>query len=139
MKNEQQQNLIKKFPLLFSRYNTDFGFEVGDGWYKLIYHLSQDLKSVAPLTVLSKMKEKFGGLNLVTDYCTEEGISLIQDAERESLLTCESCGKAGRPNLSGWIRTLCPPCTNRRNNVRSPGSHLHANRKKMRNPTIRKK
>jgi hypothetical protein len=39
---------------------------------------------------------------------TDEAISnAIIDAEAESLKTCEECGKPGKPNRGGWIKTLC--------------------------------
>jgi hypothetical protein len=56
-----------------------------------------------------QVKEKFGTLRF---YCpnTDAIQKYIQLAERLSSVTCEDCGKPGRPNNAGWIRTQCEQC-----------------------------
>ncbi|MGA8223776.1 MAG: hypothetical protein WB780_19160 [Candidatus Acidiferrales bacterium] len=67
----------------------------------------------SPYTGLAveQVKEKFGTLRF---YCggTEAIDKYIHLAERLSAITCESCGKTGKANDSGWIRTLCDSCRN---------------------------
>lgn len=59
-----------------------------------------------------QVKEKFGTLRF---YCgaTEAIDKYVRLAERLSSVTCEDCGKLGKPNDSGWIRTQCDACRNR--------------------------
>lgn len=59
-----------------------------------------------------QVKEKFGTLRF---YCggTEAIDKYVRLAERLSSVTCEDCGKLGKANDSGWIRTQCDECRNR--------------------------
>jgi len=59
-----------------------------------------------------QVKEKFGTLRF---YCggTEAIDKYVRLAERFSSVTCEDCGKLGKANDSGWIRTQCDACRNR--------------------------
>lgn len=56
-----------------------------------------------------QVKEKFGTLRF---YCggTEAIDKYVRLAERLSSVTCEDCGKLGKANDSGWIRTQCDAC-----------------------------
>jgi hypothetical protein len=56
-----------------------------------------------------QVKEKFGTLRF---YCggTEAIGKYVRLAERLSSVTCEDCGKLGKANDSGWIRTQCDAC-----------------------------
>ena len=65
---------------------------------------------------LLQVKEKFGGLRYYTqesDDLTVEGrercAALIDEAERRSASTCETCGGSGslHTNARRWFRTLC--------------------------------
>ena len=58
-----------------------------------------------------QVKEKFGTLRF---YCggTEAIAKYVRLAERLSSVTCEDCGKLGKANDSGWIRTQCDACRN---------------------------
>ncbi len=60
-----------------------------------------------------QVKEKFGTLRF---YCsgTDAIDRYIRLAERLSALTCEDCGKPGKANDSGWIRTQCDDCRDKR-------------------------
>lgn len=80
MKSELQEQLIKKYPVIFRRLIQRrrmkkspkvilpiyFGLEVGDGWYTLIdtlcYQLQHYEKTYGILTIAEQVKEKFGGL-----------------------------------------------------------------------------
>lgn len=57
----------------------------------------------------SQVKEKFGSLRFYMNYSTPEMDKLIDEAEKESALTCEECGKSGKPRSKGkgWLYTAC--------------------------------
>jgi hypothetical protein len=60
-----------------------------------------------------QVKEKFGTLRF---YCsgTDAIDRYIRLAERLSAVTCEDCGRPGKANDSGWIRTQCDECRDKR-------------------------
>ena len=125
--NEVLSNkLLDDFPLLFrNRHETSIqrGFECGDGWFELIYKLSQDIETVARESGLSpdspewplcrQVKEKMGSLRFVVfaiNRLTEvnERISELRvTALNRSLQICEQCGKPGELVTEGCIATLC--------------------------------
>jgi len=115
MNEENTKILLKDFPKLYKQYYDDkmntcmcWGFDCLDGWFDLIYDLSQKLEIVSPTTEATQVKEKFGGLRFYHNGVTEEGYKLIQNAEAKSYHICEICGNKGvvREDL-GWVRTLC--------------------------------
>jgi len=118
MKQELEEKLVKEFPKLYADYKGDprqtcmaFGFECGDGWYELIYNLSKVLEGK---TTAVQVKEKFGGLRFYVTAVTDEIEQAINDAEERSYKICERCGKPGKPDNFGWIRTLCEECRDAR-------------------------
>lgn len=121
--------LVKKHPLLYADMNKPptqslmcFGIACGDGWFKLINDLSDDLERLIKKwrkanpkekywPCACQVKEKFGGLRFYMTFGSEEIFSAINAAERKSFCICERCGKTGRPrNVRGWITTLCDKC-----------------------------
>jgi len=158
--NDWRNELAKKYPKLYKDYGGDmrqtcmfWGFEVGDGWRKLLEELSENITKIDPTgrVIASQVKEKFGGLRFYfvveNDYCMitsrlqsifrkityrfldykttdkirrfrqkfyrtffEKICDLVDEAENRSYEICELCGKSGRPNSYGWIRTLCEEC-----------------------------
>lgn len=104
-----------------------WGFDVGDGWFPLIYDLSVKLeKLILELPEeerehckASQVKEKFGGLRFYMDGATEEMLKLISDAETLSYQICEDCGAKGERRGGGWIKVLCD---------------YHADKKNKKNP-----
>jgi hypothetical protein len=60
-----------------------------------------------------QVKEKFGTLRF---YCpsTDASDKYVRLAERLSAVTCEDCGKPGKANDAGWIRTQCYECRDQR-------------------------
>jgi hypothetical protein len=115
MNQKNTKKLLKDFPNLYKQYYWDktqtclcWGFDVLDGWYDLIYKLSEDLMKVSPECECSQCKEKFGFLRYYVDNCNEEGHKLIDEAEKKSGTICEICGKPGKSREDlGWIKTLC--------------------------------
>jgi len=95
-----------------------FGFDVDDGWFKLIYQLCKDIQRVIDNTPdealkdfqVVQVKEKFGSLRFYCGAATSEIHDLIQEAEAKSSRVCELCGKRGSMSVSnsGWYKTLCP-------------------------------
>jgi len=115
MNKENTLKLLKAFPHLYSGYTLSprenlmcFGFECGDGWFDLIWRLSERLESLG--VVALQVKEKFGTLRFYADG-GEEAFTLIGEAEEESNRTCELCGQAGQLYCrSFWLKTLCTRC-----------------------------
>ena len=120
MTHELEEQLYIDFPLLFANRETRgscliFGCEHGDGWHAILRAACKKIdfreKQAAERTFsFLQIKEKFGTLRLYhhggDSYC--EGV--IDMAESMSAVTCERCGKPGKPNDGGWISTLCEGC-----------------------------
>lgn len=92
------------------------GLECGKGWNQLIYDLCAELKQIGFNSDVLQIKEKFGGLRYYIDlYPTEleEKINtIINEYEKKSFTTCESCGsdKGKLLNQNYWYRVRCPEC-----------------------------
>lgn len=90
---------------------------VGPGWQPLLDELEARLEATGvPYTVV-QIKEKFGGLRYYVDFGVDydevpsEFFKAIDDAELRSYVTCEFCGKPGKPTPPpGWVKTLCEEC-----------------------------
>ena len=80
---------------------------VGNGWAHLIHRVFDKLDTIKGSVKIIQVKEKFAGLRVYTDYVNEELDKVIRDAERESLKTCEDCGKPGKVRGRGWYYTSC--------------------------------
>jgi len=124
MKNELEETLCKKYPKLFVNIDTDmtttamcWGFECGDGWYNIINTLCANIQShidwknknevVVPQVTVDQVKEKFGGLRFYYEGGDDVIDGMVRMAEGMSEVTCEVCGKPGKSQGGGWIRTLC--------------------------------
>lgn len=107
-------NLPNLFPQLYSK---DFNFECREGWYNLLFSLSERLvvlfaeipqENHLDFKVL-QVKQKFGTLRF---YCSDNNYAIsaaIRRAERDSSLICEECGEPGlcQRNVLGWWFTAC--------------------------------
>lgn len=117
MNEENTNRLLWDFPGLYDFYYSEvaqpypmtFGFECGDGWFNLIYELSEKL-SKDPMVKAVQVKEKFGGLRFYVNTATEEQWDYINKAEEESFRVCEVCGKPGIVRGGIWLKTLCEEC-----------------------------
>ena len=115
MNEENTKTLLKDFPKLYKQHKAPmtetcmcWGFDCDDGWFDLIYELSQKLVLASPTTEATQVKEKFGGLRFYYSSATQEGCNLIHNAEIKSEHICEECGKKGKLREDmPWIKTLC--------------------------------
>ena len=116
---ELEQKLIKKYPKLYKQYYDDltktcmcWGFDCGDGWFKIIDELSEKLEKYDVEAV--QVKEKFAGLRFYIGECNsdkfDEIYDLISKTEELSYEICESCGAPGKVRGTGWLKTLCDKC-----------------------------
>jgi len=132
MEPEKDAELCAKHPMLYAQRSRGmrdtcmcWGFEIGDGWVRIIERLSDRLERInqklpkdeARIEAV-QVKEKFGGLRFYTSRCHDEADRFIAEAERQSLKTCEVCGRPGRQNSNGWITTLCTKCRRARDKKR---------------------
>ncbi len=118
--------LLDDFPHLYRSPNESsmqHGFECGDGWFDLIYKLSQDIEAVAregglkpdspDWPLCRQVKEKMGSLRFVV--FAVDGLLEVNERINElrlaalnrSLQICEQCGQPGRLVSDGSIATLC--------------------------------
>lgn len=127
MSPDKEKQLFEKYPKIFSDLKYT---ECGDGWFDLVeslcavlqneadnagYRLSEEEKeTVQPLA--AQVKEKFGGLRFYIYGGNEEMRGAVRMAEAMSFRICEDCGVPGHKQPGGWIRTLCDPCQQKRNN-----------------------
>lgn len=129
MNEALSKKLFDDFPRLYrDRHESSMqrGFECGDGWFDLIYKLSQDIETVARESGLSpdspkwplcrQIKEKSGSLRVVVfgvdglSEMNEEISELRLAALNQSLQICEYCGKPGELVTESCIATMCPEC-----------------------------
>lgn len=67
-------------------------------------------KSIIEQVEAVQVKEKYGSLRFYVNVSGGTISNWISFAETMSSVTCETCGKPGTQNTSGWIKTLCGPC-----------------------------
>lgn len=126
MDRKLDDKLVNAFPNLYKQRDYEmtktcmcWGFECGDGWFQLIWDLSEKLEALIVqykkdnpdddnFPQATQVKEKFGGLRFYMNYETEEIEKLIEEAEVKSEETCEVCGKKGTIQGGGWLMCLCP-------------------------------
>lgn len=142
MKQELEDKLINTFPELYrvhgySSYDKPHtvGFAVGDGWFQILWnlsekittHLKQTYKMSSSLKELSKeekeycilhplgiaitdIKEKYATLRYYYNGGDDVVSALVNEAENLSSVTCETCGQPGIVVGRGWYRTTCYDC-----------------------------
>ena len=89
-------------------------FEVGDGWYGLLYQLIlnvsfNDEAKGKWVTKVTQCKEKFGGLRFYVTGTSDKNWDLIREAENKSYGVCEVTGSEVEVGIwnTGWVRTIC--------------------------------
>ena len=108
-----------------------WGFECGDGWFNLLNQLMSNIQHYTdwnndnfakgykqykqvPQVTLDQVKEKFGTLRFYYTGGDEHISGMVRMAESMSAVTCESCGNPGEQTRGGWIKTVCKPCNQKR-------------------------
>jgi len=88
-------------------------FEVGDGWYGLLYQLILNVRFNDEakgkwITKVTQCKEKFGGLRFYVTGTSDKNWDLIREAEKKSYGVCEVTGSEVEVGVwnNGWIQTL---------------------------------
>lgn len=131
MNEENTQKLYQDFPRLYRNAHADvkstgmcWGFECGDGWFRLIHDLSAAIEAEAIKVGLdpeseewpmaAQVKEKFGTLRLYLRGYSDPIHELINHAEEKSEHICEECGLAGTLRTEGWWHVSCEPCEQKR-------------------------
>ena len=147
MNKKNTNKLLKDFPDLYKQYYLSpqetcmyWGFDISDGWFNLIYELSKKITKLDSKCEAEQVKEKFGQLRYYTGPTTEEVFKLISTAENKSYKICEHCGRPGKPNSDGWIKTLCKKCRKKDNKTRHVKLKAKVNeiKKKMKDEQINK-
>jgi hypothetical protein len=89
-------------------------FEVGDGWYGLLYQLILNVRYNDAIkgtwvTKVTQCKEKFGGLRFYVTGTSDKNWDLIREAEKKSYGVCEETGSEVEVGVwnTGWVRTIC--------------------------------
>ena len=125
MRDELTQKLYTDFPDLYHEHTLSmsetsmcWGFAVDDGWYNIIYKLSERITAIVSAMPEAnpkdfcavQVKEKYGGLRFYMRHSNGEIRAAIGEAEDEASHTCERCGKEGELRDGGWYVTLCDSC-----------------------------
>jgi Uncharacterized conserved protein len=120
--------LLERYPSLYReawakpsnracRFASD-GFCISDGWHGIVDRLSAKL-SADPNLYVWQIKEKYGSLRVYfcdrdtppdpkLDKATD---AALDKAVRESMRTCEICGKPGTlTRRRNWVSVRCKPC-----------------------------
>lgn len=82
-------------------------FSIDAGWYGIVKRLIEDLIELGWNKEICQVKEKFGSLRFYVGSCSTEIFNRIMQAEAESCVICERCGKGGQLRGGGWLATLC--------------------------------
>jgi len=115
MNKKHTNKLYKDFPTLYrGRHKTiqescmPWGVCCGNGWFDLIYKLSQDITTLDKKVEATQVKEKFGGLRFYISSASRQVHDLVEKAGEDSYHICEECGKEGKLRTDiGWHLTLC--------------------------------
>jgi hypothetical protein len=120
MKTELRKKLVKRFKFLRNKKVDNrtpyymFGVECGDGWFKLLWKLCEDIEKnlrKGEEFEVTQIKEKFAGLRFYHMGGNDKISELIDNAEEKSMFICEDCGKKGKiKKHMGWLQTLCGKC-----------------------------
>ena len=115
--------LYSQFPRLYRTFRLDTetevstqGLQCGDGWFQLIYDLSDQLYncvSIEPVEAI-EIKQKWGTLSYKVNVSNKEVDQIISDYVRLSNTICEHCGTTNATrHLCGSLHVvLCEVCAN---------------------------
>lgn len=90
----------------------DIKNDVREGWNDILTRLVADLENLGWDGVVYQVKEKFGMLCFYIGDGNEEIWKRLDQAEKESMETCQNCGKPGKISSwdKWWMLCLCPEC-----------------------------
>jgi hypothetical protein len=93
MNDKNTEKLFKRFPFL-KKHCLPEGFECGDGWYKLVYNMCKELKTVNPPSefVITKVAEKHGELEVHSKNGAMRTRVVIDESNTASIEICDGCG-----------------------------------------------
>lgn len=96
--------------------------EVNEEWIEKCKQLiKKSQEKIIPQIEAVQVKEKFGTLRFyLSEYPANKTInaqieSYVRFAETMSSCTCEACGIPAKQKTDGWIKTICEPCEEKRN------------------------
>lgn len=121
MNEANTKKLMDAAPLLFRSSSSRspfalFHFECGDGWFELLLDLARKLDAevysmdAEARPYVEQVKEKYGTLRFYISCGSDKMHELIDEAERKSAVTCETCGAPGKVQGRGWLRCSCEAC-----------------------------
>lgn len=127
MNDELLNKLYQKYPNFYKyqivRDRNVRGVECGDGWFNIVNAFSAKCEELitsgkTPDLGLFWIKEKFGTMRIAFERSIKYDQEIedllhkfIEDSERLSMITCESCGVEGaKMRSTGWRAVLCDNC-----------------------------
>jgi hypothetical protein len=113
---------LKQFKFYSGWRGNGLPFEVGEGWYDLLYRFSCEVQKLIDTEVESKdlkivqVKSKYASLRVYTAGNSDEFDSLLDKYVEEAERTCEFCGNPGKViNKGSWLYVCCENCKHRIN------------------------
>jgi len=133
MNKENDDKLMSRFGHLYRERSLPmsqtcmcWGFDCGDGWFKILWDLSDGIDRLLQTVSqqereefrVKQVKEKFGTLRYY--YHAPLSIDnpihlLVRGAENLSAQTCEKCGEWGKIRGPGWLSVRCNDCYDKAN------------------------
>jgi len=127
MKQELDALLCEKYPKMMVNRDKPmmetcmcWGFDCGDGWFNILDQLMGNIQhhidwrnkkgEVVAQVTLDQVKEKFGTLRFYYTGGDDIIDGMVRMAESMSSVTCEECSAPAKTHGPGWIRTICEPC-----------------------------
>ena len=137
MKQELDALLCEKYPKMMVNRDKPmqetcmcWGFDCGDGWFNILDQLMGNIQhhidwknkkeEVVAQVTLDQVKEKFGTLRFYYTGGDDIIDGMVRMAESMSGVTCEECSAPAKTHGPGWIRTICEPCEEAREQARNP-------------------
>jgi hypothetical protein len=116
MNKELEEKIYKEFDFYrgwFTGYENHIPLQVGDGWFDLIYEMSNKIKATNPTENfrILELKEKLGTIRVNAGCSTNEIEDIIDFTVSQSKKTCEECGKPGSMRcINSWYMVRCDEC-----------------------------
>ena len=108
---------LNEFKFYKGFYGKGLSFDVGAGWFDLLYRFSCDVQKLMDQGLQSndlsivQVKSKFASLRVYTCGNQDAFDELLDKYVEESERTCEYCGDPGSPKTKkGWLYVVCQKC-----------------------------